>query len=104
MLGVDAVAFWPKGLIAAWSRLWDGAILNSDPLKSLSWWTEGVHLFVSHGSVPVVILLLLPGSSFGSVMCIHGGEAGEEQEHFHIQGTAPDLQVWSSDFFKGSVL
>lgn len=30
-----------------------------------------------------MVLLLLPGSSFGSVMCMYGGEAGEEQEqHF----------------------
>lgn len=53
---VGAVVFWSKGLIAARSRLWDGAILNSDPLKSPSWWTEGVHLFVSHGKEPVVVL------------------------------------------------
>lgn len=40
-------------------------------------------------------LLLLPGSSFGSVrvcMYTHGGRAGEEQEqHFHLQFTAPQI-------------
>lgn len=111
-LGSEGRGCWVSGAGQGWAEgasgpLWcsvlhqrclRGVAAVTDPLKSPSCWTEGVHLYL----MALCQSWSFHCSTFGSVMCMQGGEAGEEQEqHFNIQGTAPDLQVWSVIVLKG---
>lgn len=103
-LGSEGRGCWVSGAGQGWAegasgplwcsvlhqRCFRGVAAVTDPLKSPSCWTEGVHLYL----MALCQSWSFHCSTFGSVMCMQGGEAGEEQEqHFNIQGTAPDLQV-----------